>query len=219
MNITNVKPTVLSPVYIASAKGDFKPLEYIKKIIVEKITQPLVTGQPVCISTPKGQLTNDDIANIICQCGEDKINITAEEIAKEIFSQTMAFYDRKNPLTINDMYTVQSAVKEKMDYPSSSVMYTPSTDIKPTCNEFLAGQCSYDKMFASFAFYARCQTLGFYFANNHAFNKFKKWLDDEVQKLSSVLSDDVKAKFTDFRNNIKLNDLTESLIIKDLLFS
>ena len=216
MKISNIKPAVLSPVYIASAKGDFDPIKYIKKIIVEKITEPLVAGTPATITSPKGVLlSEDDIANLICMCGADRINITAEETVKEILSQTMAFYKKDNDLTVNDMYTVQAAIKEKMDMPSSTVIYTPASDIKPSCAEFLAGQCSYSKLFASFSFYTRSKTLGFYFANNAAFKNFKKWLNEEIQKLKPVLSADTYNKFTDLRNNISLKDLTESLILRE----
>ena len=215
MRVNNQKPQILSPVYKSQITGDFEPDKYLNETMVEPLFEPLVAGQPVEMKHNGNDLTSDDIKQIILNCLGDTIDATAEAATKEIFSKTLVYFDKKTDLTIQETFAIQAGVSEKMPFPSPSVMYTPSTDVIPTSKEFLAGQCTYEKYFTRLAYYARTKTLGFYFANDKAFDAFKTWLDTQVSAINAVLPAQTNTLFTDFQANINLTGLTESLIIRN----
>lgn len=214
MNISNQKPVVLSPVYDAVIKGDFKPQEYLKETMATPLFTPLVAGTPVTISANGTAITADNITNMILSCMGDTIDPTAEKAAKSLLHQTLVYFDDNSPLTIQDTFAIQAAVKEKLPAPTPSVVYTPATDVIPSCKEFLAGTGSFEKMFASLNFYARPQTLGVYFASKQSFDDFKTWLDNEINQIANLLPSNVNQLFADFQN-LNLQGLTESLIIRN----
>ena len=69
MNIINQKPVVLSPVYSDNIQKDFDVIDILKQIIVTPLFTPVVTTQPVTMTTSNGKpITDDDIADLIIQC-------------------------------------------------------------------------------------------------------------------------------------------------------
>lgn len=221
MQVNNQKPAVLSPIYKSKVKGDFEPLVCLKKTLVEPLLNPLIAGQSVTITNNNNKLDADDIVNLIVDCCGDTINPTAEQTARDLFSKTLVYFDKKTPLGIQELFAIQSATKENsgkqkpvLPFPDPNVVYTPSTDVIPVCRQFLAGKCSYDTFFASLAFYARTETLGFYFTNNIAFDSFKAWLDSQISNISSILPSKTMSLLNDFKN-INLQQLTESLLLRN----
>lgn len=215
MQVSNQKPAVLSPVYTSVITGDMKPQEYIKETLATPLFTPLVTGTPVTMTGAGNvKITADDIVNHVINCCGDTINSTAEAAAKEIFSKTMVYFDAKSPLNIQNLFPIQAAVKEKLPFPTPVCVYTPAIDVIPASKEFLAGQCEYEKFFACLAFYARPNTLGFYFANDAAFDAFKTWLSAQILVIGPTLSAQTNQLCQDF-NNLKLDNLTESLILRN----
>lgn len=214
MKITNQKPVVLSPVYDAVIKGDFEPKTYLKQTMATPLFTPLVAGTPVTITSNNKQLNDEDAADLILACLGNSFDPTAEIAAKSMLGQTLAYFDAKSPLTVQDTFAIQAAVQEKLPAPTPSIVYTPATDIIPSCKEFLAGTSSFAKMFASLAFYARPQTLGVYFANQQCFDDFKAWLAGEIAQIASALPADTNRLFADFQK-LNLNGLTESLIVRN----
>lgn len=223
MQVTNQKPAVLSPVYKSTVKGDFEPQKYLKETIVKPLFTPLIAGQSVNIKS-NGQQLNDDIItqNIIDCCGP-VVNSNGEQLVKELFDKTLVYFDRNTNLSVQDIFPIQSAVRENqtsnskqpvLPFPSQSMIYTPATDVIPSCRHFLAGLCSYDVFFASLAFYARPETLGFYFANDIVFEDFKTWLDAQLQPVASILPNETVKLFSDFQT-LNLKNLTESLLLRN----
>lgn len=215
MRVSNQKPAVLSPVYTANIAGDMKPQDYIKETLATPLFTPLVAAAPVTMTgSGNTQITADDIVNYVLDCCTDVVNATAEAAAKEIFSKTLVYFDKTTPLNIQNLFSIQSAVKEKLPFPTPTCVYTPAIDVIPVSKEFLAGQCDYDKFFATLAFYARPNTLGFYFANDAAFDAFKNWFNAQILVIGATLPAETNQLCQDF-NKLTLNGLTESLILRN----
>lgn len=217
LNISNQKPIELSPLYNPIVSGDYAPLDYLNNITATPILNSKVNpNSPVSIQD-SNNLNLDDADNIVhllLDCSGDTINPQAEDIAKELFGKTLLHFNQQTPLAIQEMFAIQAATKEQMPFPSNQVVYTPATDVIPASKAFLAGKISYENYFASLAFYARPDTLGFYFATEQFFDEFKEWLQNEIQLIQSVLPVETNQMFTDF-NQLNLNSLTESLLIRN----
>lgn len=219
MQVTNQKPVVLSPVYKSNIQGDFEPQVYLKTTIVEPLFTPVIQSQPVKITANGTALTADDLTQYVLQCCDDSVNVTAEQFVKTLFNKTLLYFANSN-LNVQDLFAIQSAIKENqaahstvLPFPSDTVIYTPSADVIPACRHFLTGNYSYDMFFASLAFYARPETLGFYFVNALAFDEFKTWLNTQVNTISSALPQTTVKLFNDFQK-LDLQNLTESLLLR-----
>lgn len=223
MQVTNQKPAVLSPVYKSAIKGDFEPQVYLKKTLAEPLFTPVIAGQTVSITENKQSLNADNITDYIINCLGENTNTNSEQFVKTLFDKTLVYFDKTTNLSVQDLFAIQSAIRENttsnsksppLPFPDQSTIYTPATDVIPSCRRFLAGLCSYDVFFASLAFYARPDTLGFYFANSVAFDDFKSWLDTQVQAINSILPSGTNKLFSDFQK-LDLSELTESLILRN----
>lgn len=215
MQVTNQKPAVLTPVYKAVIKGNFEPDKYLKETCAAPLFSPVIPNTPVSMQTSNGTAIDEDfITNQILACLGETVDPAAEAAAKEIFGQTLVYFDKNAGLSVSNLFSIQAAVQEKLPYPSPNCVYTPATDVIPASSEFLAGRCSYEKWFASLSFYARPETLGFYFVNEVAFDTFKQWLDGQIQTISSFLDAKTNQLFTDFQK-LTLDGLTESIVIRN----
>lgn len=214
MQVTNQKPVELSPVYDAVITGQFDPVEYLKQTVVRPLMNPLSPNAPVQFAANGTALDEDDLSQYVLNCLGAALDASAEAVAKELFHKTLVYFDKTSDLSVQDLFAIQSGVKEQLPAPTAQVVYTPATDVIPACREFLAGICTYDKMFASLDFYARPQMLGFYFANAQEFDNFKAWLTTELQTLGAAFPQNTNKLFADFQA-LNLNGLTESLILRN----
>ena len=214
MQVTNQKPVELSPVYDAVITGQFDPVEYLKQTVVRPLMNPLSPNAPVQFTANGGALDEDDLSQYVLNCLGAALDASAEAVAKELFHKTLVYFDKASDMSVQDLFAIQSGVKEQLPAPTAQVVYTPATDVIPACREFLAGICTYDKMFASLDFYARPQMLGFYFANAQEFDNFKAWLTTELQTLGAAFPQNTNKLFADFQA-LNLNGLTESLILRN----
>lgn len=213
MQVTNNKPVELSPVYNAVISGQFDPVDYLKNTIVKPIMTPLSPSSAVTFIHKNIQLDEDDLTQGVLNCLGDTMDAAHEAIVKDMFKQTLVYFGTTN-LPIRELFVIQASKKEQLPEPSAKVIYTPQTDVIPACKEFLGGLCSAEKLFTSLAFYARPETLGFYFANEAAFDDFKVWLANETNLIASVLPAKTTSLFQQFQM-LKLNELTESLILRN----
>lgn len=216
ITITNQKPCLIKPEYSATISGDLD----IDKLVLNNIVTPMFTGMtpgiPVTMTDGKHTITDKDIvSNIMASCS-GVYNASATNFAKEVLTKTLTCY-APNPLTVNDTFAVQSAVKSKLPFPDAMNIYTAKDDVIPASTQLLAGACDYHFYFASMAFYTRIKALGIYFANEFEFDAFKTWLDNTLQMLinngANIPADTIKL-FNDFKT-IKLDALTESLILRN----
>lgn len=213
MKVTNQKPIVLSPIYNDTIANTFDPIGCMEDIIAKPMFTPLVAGNSVSIKANNQTLSSADITNHMLACCQDAANPTEEAFMKDLFQQTLISYNNNTTIGANEIFVIQSAAAEKMPEPTDKIIYTPSADIIPSARKFIGGQCSYDTFFASLAFYARPDTLGFYFCNEIAFDDFKTWLAQQMTMLGNVLPPDTTKLMTDFQT-LKLSDLTESLQLR-----
>ena len=215
MNIVNQKPVVLGPVYSDNIQKDFDVVDILKQTIVKPLFTPLVTTQPVTMTTANGAaVTEDDIADLIMRCCGETVDVVAEQSAKTILGQTLVTFNPKTNIGITEMFVVQSGTAAGLPEPDGNVVYTPAADVIPASRQFLAGTCSYDTFFASLAYYARPETLGFYFVNEVAFNEFINWFTQQMSMLGSIMPPDVNKLCADFMQ-LTLTGLTESLILRN----
>ncbi len=213
---TNNKPAVLSPIYSAKLTGDYNPTEFIKSTIVDPLYTPLIAGAKATIQANGRSVSANDIIDMVLDACGDTINLTAEDALKELYNSTLVYYDKAKQMGVNDLFAVQAGASQKLPMPSPTVIYTPAADVIPTARELLGGQCDPEKFFASLAFFARPNMLGFYFANEAAFDAFKTWFDTMCQPLqaSGFTTGDTNQILADFQNT-KLNNLTESFALRE----
>ena len=218
MKISNNKPFVASPLYKDTITKDYDPAAFIEQMIAAPMFRPLVAGTSVIVKDDNNQtLSKRQIAEkILYTISQDMIDVNSETALKQLFSDSLSYYDKNSILTVNDVFAVQAAntLTPKLPEPTSTIIYTPSTDVIPAAKEFLGGQCGYEKWFASMAFFTRANTLGVNFTNETVFNDFKQFLSKQMNNLSSILPADVVAMFGDFQN-LNLSALTESLILRN----
>lgn len=214
MKTTNQKPIVISPIYNDSIASTFNPIETLKSVMATPLFNPLVTGTNVTISGNGQNITDDDITTQIVNCCGDTVNPASETFVKELFHETLINFNKNTHIGINETFAIQSGTASKLPEPSDKVIYTPAQDVIPISRQFLGGQCDYDTYFATLAYYARPNTLGFYFANEVSFDSFKSWLANQMQMLGSVLPAETNRLMNDFQS-LTLNDLTESLLLRD----
>lgn len=215
MNIVNQKPVVLAPEYTDQIKKDLDVKDLLKQAVVNPLFTPLIPNQPVTMTANGTSYDADSIADLMSRCCGDVLDVMAEQSVKTILGQTMVNYNPNTNLGVIEMFPVQSGTAAKLPEPDgSSVIYTPATDVIPMARQFLAGTGSYDSFFASLAYYARPETLGFYFVNELAFDSFIQWFTQQMSMLSTVLTPDVNKLASDFMQ-LKLPGLTESLILRN----
>lgn len=218
----NQKPQSVGPAYSAVPHGQFDPVAYIKETLAKPLYVPLLPNQPVSIEDGGRPVTEDDIVNNVIACCQDVQDPKSEDWCKELFHNTLTYFDRQTNLNVRMLFAIQAACEHNsnnpsspMPFPSPQVIYTPGSDVIPVSRKFLAGQVDYAGYFATMAFYTRAQTLGFYFANETAFNEFKTWMGQQLPAFANNLDATANQLFQDFQSNISLDGLTESLILRN----
>lgn len=215
VTVSNNKPAVLSPVYSAKIAGDYEPHEFIRDTIVKPLFTPFSGNGTANIQANNSQLSEDDIIDLVISSCGDQINMTTETALKELYHQTLVYYDKAPQMGINDLFSVQAGVSQGLPMPTQTVIYTPASDVIPSARELLGGQCDPEKFFASLTFFARPDMLGFYFANETTFDAFKTWFDSQCQPLQTagLTSADTNQILADFQN-VKLDNLTEAFSLR-----
>lgn len=214
MKVKNQKPQDLSPAYNPKIKGDYNPVEYISDTITKTIFTPITANATVTIIDDSGNnLTEADITNKIVNCLGDTLHTADEDFIKNLFCKTLIDYKNTN-MTVNDTFAIQSGIKANLPMPTPVIVYTPAVDIIPVCKNFLAGNATYDELFATFAFYTRCNAAGFYFATENDFDDFKTFVKTSVAPMQNMLSPETIQYLNDF-DKLKLDELTESLKIRN----
>ena len=208
---TNQQPAILPSMYDGNIAGQFDPYEIIKTQIIPALFQNVVANAPAVITEDNTPLTPDDITMAFLDCSGDTIDPAKEDRMKEILSQTLAYYGKS--LTVQEVYAEQAGKQCNMLLPSAKVMYTP-TDVIDGAKQLLAGQITKDGFFANLAFYARPNLFGYYFANANAWEEFKTWFANEISAIQPLLPQET-IQLCGNLQNIKLNNLTESFVLRD----
>lgn len=207
----NQKPVVLDSNYLVPLATPFDPYNIVKTQIASVLFNPLIASAPVTITGDGQPITKDDITDTLMLCSGDNIDVNAEDKAKDILQQTMAYYDKKLP--VQSLYAVQAGKKNKLLMPSDRVIYTPN-DVIDASKQFLSGLIDKDAYFATIAFFTKVSTFGYYFANDAAWSDFKTWFNNETSSISTLLSSDTLSACTDLQS-VRLNNLTEGFILRD----
>lgn len=113
MKISNNKPIQLDPIYHDPVG---KPMDYrqlIEDVFVTPMLTPMVTNTPVTITQNRRPVTNDQIIDLIEACGQDAVNPSAETMAKDLFHQTLTYFNPQTNLGASEIFVGQAAAKEK----------------------------------------------------------------------------------------------------------
>ena len=211
IQLTNIKPANLNPNILMPIGNDTTYQQIMEKGIVDQMFQPLIPGSPISIKNGKKKLDKTDIIGLFCSCTDDVVDPKATEMGHEILDKTLASYEKK--LSVDEVFSAQAGKKEKTIFPSPTVIYTP-TDVIDASKQLLASQISPDAFFAVMAFYTRVKALGYYFANEAAWEEFKTWFHTEVTKIQNILPPDTWTACCNLQNS-KLSGLTKGLVLRD----
>ena len=209
--VLNQQPVELSYEYSSSIADTFDPLKLVTDNISKKLFTPKNPGTPVEMKMNGQEIDMNDMTELIRLCSLDNVDIDAENEMKDVLSQCLIHYDKALP--VQDVFGVQAAVKHNLLLPAANVMYVPG-DIIEAAKQFSVNQITPEEFFANFMFYAKMQTLGFYFLNLQEWRNFTQWFKTEISQIQSLLS----IETLDACNtivNINLDKLTESIIIRN----
>ena len=214
MQVTNQKPAVLSPLFNHDYTKPLSPADDMKTVICPQLRQPMTSYAPASIVDDAGNaVTDDDIVRNLMACCGTALDLAAETWCKDLFKNTLAYFN-PNGINVQMLFSAQAGVQAKLPYPTPTMVYTPGNDIIPTCRDFMTGQCGYETLFATFAFYGQTDTLGAYFVNDAAFDAFKQYLDGQTAPIRSNLPPDTVRMLDDFKS-VKLDKLSESLLLRN----
>lgn len=210
--VKNQTPAYIKPEYIHKAKGPFNPENSLEKGLIHALLQPLSPTMPVIVEEDGKKVEPKTIANAIYDTFQDVISANAEASTKELLKKTMVYYDAAPP--IRQLFATQAGVKHKLSFPTSTLIYTASTDIIPTCKSFLADLCDEDMLLANFAFFTKSQVFGVWCKSETDFNDLKDFVKTEKQNLSAMLPSAAMSMLDDF-DKLQLDKLTEALILRN----
>lgn len=211
INVNNQQPGRIGYGSVYSLAGNFDPFAEVRDKIVAPLLVPLVPGAPVTIDVDGKTVDADAITSTLFSCCDDRVNVASEDLAKGLLSKLLVSYDTS--LNVQDLYAVQAGKENQMLMPSPRVTYTP-TDVIDAAKQLLSGQIRPEAFFATMAFYARLPMLGYYFANDIAWDQFKAWLANELTGVQSMLSVETVNLCTSLQA-IRLNHMTEGIVIRD----
>lgn len=214
MHVTNQKPQVLSALVTQQVKSDFDPAEHLAEMVARPLLTPLSATAPAHIAHKGQDLDEAQVCEILGACLGDTIDNIAEAIAKDLLRQTMAHFPADATLPVTNLFALQSATIAGLDEPDPQTIYMPATDVIPTSKGLIMGTVGYDEWFASLAFYAQPDTLGFAFTCEAAFDQFKTWLAGEIRTISHVLPPETVRAFDSFQKSCALDELTESMWLR-----
>lgn len=214
ITITGNKPIDLVPTTVDKVNQPFDAITSLKEVMVHPIFTQLSPTHPVKISNQNQSINDDDVVQLIlATCGEN-IDPVAEDTAKELYHQCLITYPANTTLPFKSIFAVQAGTAANLPEPNPMVIYTPAQDIIPITKKFLAGNTDYNTLFATYAYYANPNTLGFYFATASAFEDFKDFVRNTTAQMASVLPTRTQTLLGEF-DKLTLNDLTESLLLRN----
>lgn len=214
VNITNQKPARLEPGYTDAITKDLDLHGIIRQTVVSQISQPQLASAPASFSLNGNALSEDDLVSLVATACGEVFDANADGLLKEILGLCLINYNAKSAIGANESFLVQSGAAAGLPDPSPTMIYMPGTDVIPTARAFLAGTGTYDQFFASLGWYARPNTLGFYFCNSLAFDNFIQWMGQQMGSYSQMLSLQTNQLCTDFQT-LTLNGLTESIVLRN----
>ena len=102
IEINNQKPAVMAEDYMMPLSNNIDPYAIVKNDIVSPLFTPLTPGFPVEMKITEDntirQLTTDDITNLLFKCSDDRVDPESEDTLKDIFSQSLAYFDKSQPI-------------------------------------------------------------------------------------------------------------------------
>lgn len=214
ITIKNNNRIVLEPVYDDPISQDKDFDAIIGQTLLDPMKTPRHANQAVVFSENNQTVDDQMVLDQIYEITKDAINPLAEKEVNHLLNQSLVYFNPNHGLNLASLYAIQAASKASMPFPTASVLYTPGTDVIPSCRTFLGGQSDENELFASFAFTFRPKTIGVYFADETVFNQFKQTVATLYQSIASALDQKTKDLLADIQT-LKLNRLTESILLRN----
>ena len=212
-HIKQNKPVVLEPYVQDTLNKPLDPRELLEHTMVKPIMVPFAPQHPVKLLDGNQPINESDVVTRIVDCCQSVIDQAAEDDMKSLYHEALVSYPSNGKLGFKSAFVTQSGTAAKLPEPGPTVIYQPSVDVIPTCRKFLAGNATYDEMFATLAYYANPSTLGFYFANEQCFEDFKTFMAQNTANFLQVLPARTQGLCSQFQQT-KLSGLTESLLLR-----
>lgn len=164
-------------------KRDVVGISNLDDNITNLFIEPIYTSYnnvPVEIEESGQVLDKDVIHEHISNVMGTSVNRESETFVKSLLEQTMLNY-QPNKFPVNQCYVWSAACKEKLPEPSSSVIYTPASDITEPAKEIIADMDSYNKLFVGIGFLFPMNTEMVVFKTNDTFKAFQNHIKTEIQ--------------------------------------
>lgn len=200
MQVYNQRPAALVPDYIDDITADLDSLAFEKILlsILAPIRTPLLATNPnVEIRDDNGNLIDDAVITaMLLRCCQDTVDPDAEDFCRELFSKTLANYDKA--LAAEAIFIAQANAQAKCPPPSGNILYI-TEDLKDACRQYLADpvkklaflQCTE-------AFVIPERHLAIHFTAKPVFDDYKNFVQAFAQAHAANMTPDDLQKVKDF---------------------
>lgn len=214
ITVNHQQPVDLTPWYRPTITGVYDPLQHVRDTILEPITTPMNTSQPVTMTDAQGNDVLPECENTLVSCLGDTVVPESEAKMKNILSQTLIHYPATVEHPVDRMFVTQAAHRLKLPEPTPRVIYTVVDDVIPAAKKLLATRDSAE-LLATLAYTFRPRACGVWFLNNDAFVAFTTWMSQYVHTLHAAhtLPLETRNLLTSF-GSCTLNDLTEAFMLR-----
>ncbi|MGP1405023.1 hypothetical protein [Filifactor alocis] len=171
-------------------KRDVVGISNLDNNITNLFIEPIYTSYnnlPVEIEESGQILDKDVIHEHISNVMGTSVNRESETFVKSLLEQTMLNY-QPNKFPVNQCYVWSAACKEKLPEPSSSIIYTPASDITEPAKEIIADMDSYNKLFVGIGFLFPMNTEMIAFKTKDTFKTFQNHIKTEIQNQNLQLN-------------------------------
>lgn len=183
LKVIGQTPARMEPLYQIPLQGNYAVEDIIDQTVTPALKNPTDPAVPVEIQF-NGQPVPDDALNgLLLSCLNEKVNVSSEEIVKELFEKTLIAYQADTFMLVRNVFLLQAIITSGLPIPDDDVFYTPAKDIIPAFQLFAQGKASYDRIFAALGGYCQFEALGFSFRNTQAWADFKLFLTTQTQNM------------------------------------
>lgn len=214
LQVVNQRPSLLVPDWSDDITVDFGPTQIIDTLmsILEPIWTPLLPNMgPAKILDDTGNVvTENHILSTFMECCKETVNPDAEDFCRELFTKTLAAYDKGLPAEA--VFVAQDNAVAKCPIPSGNVLYVVD-DLKDACRQFLAAPVAKAPFLrCTEAFVLPERHIAVHFTARPVFDAYKTFVRSFAQAHAANMDPDDVKKFQDF-DTITL-DVLEGIILR-----
>ncbi|WP_257478339.1 hypothetical protein [Acidipropionibacterium jensenii] len=214
VTVTGQHPAILDPVHTVTCTADYDPVPAIVETLVDPLLVPTSPGVPATITIDGSAVDRAGLTDLILSTQDAHVRADAEAVVRQVFGQTLRYYDRTTPLNATEVFVAQATVAHRLPWPGLRVVYNARDDVIPAAKALLADAEPPDLLLAGLAHTYHPSTLGFWFTDQKAFGDFTTWCTAQVAVLGPAVPRSTDQKMQAF-TRLSLKGLTESLILRN----